>query len=171
MADAVPAIADALGEADPANESDYLRSAALYADELTELDEFVAKQVETIPPENRKLVTSHDALGYFADHYGFEVVATAFPTTGAEAEASAERIVDVESAVRESGVPAIFTQETDDPEVMSLVAERTGVQLEPGLLVEAPGSTGSYVEMLRRDAQLIAESLGGGTPAAGNRRG
>ena len=89
------------------------------------------------------------------------MVATAFPTTGAEAEVSAERLADVEAAVRDTGVAAIFAQEGDDPEVMSLVADDTGVVLDYGLLVESPGSAGTYEEMLRSDAELITQGLTG----------
>jgi len=161
VAGALPSLADALADADPANAEAYRQRADDYSEELLALDRELQRALRAVPPPDRELVTSHDALGYFADRYGFDVVATAFPSTGAEAEASAERLADVESAVRETGVPAIFAQEGDDPEVMSLVANDTGVRLEYGLLVESPGSAGSYEEMLRSDANLIAESLGG----------
>jgi ABC-type Zn uptake system ZnuABC Zn-binding protein ZnuA len=72
---------------------------------------------------------------------------------------SAERLADVEAAVRDTGVPAIFAQEGDDPEVLTLVARDTGVELVFGLLVESPGSAGTYEEMLRSDAELISQSL------------
>jgi zinc/manganese transport system substrate-binding protein len=141
VAAAHPSLAEALGDADP--------------------DRAMQARLERVPEENRELVTSHDSLGYFADRYGFEVLATAFPATGAEAEASAARLAEVEDAVRESGVPAIFAQEGDDPEALDLVAQNTGVEVEYGLLVEAPAAAGTYEEMLRRDAALIAGGLGG----------
>lgn len=161
VAAALPSLADALGAADPDNADAYAQRAADYAKRLRSLDRTMRRMLEAVPEGNRELVTSHDSLSYFADQYGFDVIATAFPATGAEAEASAADLSEVESAVRESGVPAIFAQEGDDPEALNLVASNTGVELNYDLLVEAPGSAGTYEEMLRRDAGLIAGSLGG----------
>ena len=161
VAAALPSLAEALGAADPDNADEYTQRAADYAKRLRALDRTMQRTLEAVPEGNRELVTSHDSLEYFATRYGFEVLATAFPATGAEAEASAARLADVEDAVRDSGVPAIFAQEGDDPETLDLVASNTGVELIFGLLVEAPGSAGTYQEMLRRDADLIAGSLGG----------
>ena len=159
VAAAAESLADALGEADPAHADGYRARARKYARGLRELDREIADTVAVVPPADRELVTSHDSLGYFADRYGFEVAATAFPATGAEAEASAARLRDVEQAVRDTGVPAVFGQEGDDPEALRLVADQSGVEVEYGLVVESPGEAGSYEEMLRRDAELIAGSL------------
>jgi zinc/manganese transport system substrate-binding protein len=159
VAAALPSLAEALGEADPDHAAEYRRRAERYADRLGSLDDEVARTLKRVPERDRELVTSHDAVGYFADRYGFDVVATAFPATGPEAETSAARLSDVEDAVRDSDVPAVFAQETDDPEALELVAEQTGVEINYGLLVESPGAAGSYEEMLRRDSKLIADSL------------
>jgi ABC-type Zn uptake system ZnuABC Zn-binding protein ZnuA len=163
VAAALPALAEALAEADPDHADGYRSRAESYAAELRELDAEIEQQLGSIPPQNRKLVTSHDAMGYFADRYGLEVLATPFPASGPEAEASAQTIKDVEDAVRSSGVPTIFAQETDDPEVLERIARETGVSIEKHLLVEAPGEAGSYVGMLRQDAELLRNGL---TPAA-----
>lgn len=159
VARALPSLADALAEADPEHAAGYRARAAAFAVELNELDAEIRRRVEEIPKADRKLVTSHDALGYFADRYGFEVVATTFPASGPEAEPSAARLRDVEAAVRSSGVPTVFAEDTDDPKVLRKVADDTGVEIETGLLVEAPGSAGSYLEMLRHDAELLANGL------------
>jgi ABC-type Zn uptake system ZnuABC Zn-binding protein ZnuA len=164
VAAALPALADALAEADPDHADGYRSRAESYAAELRALDAEIEQAVSTIPAENRKLVTSHDAMGYFADRYGFEVLATPFPATGPEAEASAQTIQEVEDAVRSSGVPTIFAQETDDPEVLERIAGETGVSIEEHLLVEAPGEAGNYVGMLRQDAELLRSGLA--APAA-----
>jgi zinc/manganese transport system substrate-binding protein len=161
VAAALPSLAQGLGDADGAHADQYAERASEYAKRLRSLDREMRERLASVPEENRELVTSHDSLGYFADRYGFEVLATAFPATGAEAEASAARLAEVEDAVRDSGVPAIFAQEGDDPEALGLVASNTGVELNFGLLVEAPGTAGTYEEMLRRDADLIAASLRG----------
>lgn len=162
VAEALPSLADVLADTDPDHADEYRRRAREYERELRTLDRELAGRLSGVPARDRELVTSHDSLAYFADRYHFDVAATAFPATGTEAEASAEQIHAVEDAVRESGVPTIFAQEGDDPETLRLVAEETGVEVEYGLLVESPSSAGSYEEMLRRDAELIVDSLRAG---------
>jgi ABC-type Zn uptake system ZnuABC Zn-binding protein ZnuA len=164
VAAALPALADALAEADPDHADGYRARAESYAAELRELDADIEQQLGSIPRQNRKLVTSHDAMGYFADRYGLEVLATPFPASGPEAEASAQTIKEVEDAIRSSGVPTIFAQETDDPEVLERIARETGVSIEEHLLVEAPGEAGSYVGMLRQDAELLRNGLTASAP-------
>jgi len=159
IARALPALADTLAEADPEHAEGYRGRADEYAAELSALDRELAATLRAVPRRNRELVTSHDALGYFAARYGFEVVATTFPASGVEAETSAARIREVEDVVRQTGVPTVFAEHEDDPEVLELVAEDTGVQVSDELLVESPGSAGSYVAMLRHDAALIAAGL------------
>jgi ABC-type Zn uptake system ZnuABC Zn-binding protein ZnuA len=161
VAEALPALAEALGEADPSNAEAYERNAAAYADELRELDAEVSAAIDSIPRANRKLVTSHDALGYFADRYGLEVVASPFGPLGAGGEPSAEALQETIDSIEATGVPAIFAQEEDDPSVMQRIAEESGVELVDGLLVESPGAAGTYEAMLETDAELIAGALGG----------
>ena len=158
-AEAVPALAEALAEADPEHAGAYRARAQSYERRLAALDEQMLSTLNTVPPQNRKLVTSHDALGYFADHFGFDLIATPFPASGPEAEASAQTIAEVEDAIRESGVPTVFAQDTDNPEVLEGIASRTGVRIVEDLHVEAPGDDGTYVGMLRDDAQVIAAGL------------
>ena len=161
VAAALPALAEALAEADPDHAGGYRGRAETYAAGLRDLDAEIERQVGSIPPDDRKLVTSHDAMGYFADRYGFEVLATPFPASGPEAEPSAQTIKEVEDAIRSSGVPTIFAQETDDSEVLKRIAGETGVSIEEHLLVEAPGSAGGYAGMLREDARLLRDGLAG----------
>ena len=105
VAEAVPALADELAQADPDHAAGYRKRAEDYVEELRALDAEVRSMFDAIPPDNRKLVTSHDALGYFADAFGFEVIATPFPASGPESEPSAQTIAEVEDAIRTSGVP------------------------------------------------------------------
>jgi zinc/manganese transport system substrate-binding protein len=161
VAAALPSLADALAAADPEHAGGYRARAAKYAKKLRAVDAEVAASLAGVPADDRKLVTSHDALGYFGDRYGFEVVATPFPASGPEAEASAAAVRDVEDTIERTHVPAVFSEETDDPKVLEQIADRTGVAIVEDLLVEAPGSAGTYVGMLKRDAQLISASLSG----------
>jgi zinc/manganese transport system substrate-binding protein len=159
LAAALPGLAEALAEADPDHAAGYRNRAEEFAAELGDLDAELRRALSVIPADDRELVTSHDALGYFAARYDFQVVATPFPASGPEAEPSAKAIREVEEAIRDAAVPTVFSEEEDDPEVLRQIADRTGVQVVDDLLVESPGSTGSYVEMLRHDAELIRQAL------------
>lgn len=161
VAAALPSLADALGDVDRVDPAAYRDRAEGYADELGELDAELERTLARIPAADRELVTSHDSLRYFAERYGFEVVATAFPASGPEAEASAAALREVIDAARDSGVAAVFAQADDDPEALRLVADEAGVEIEEDVLVESPAETGTYEEMLRRDAELIANALAG----------
>jgi len=161
VAAALPSLADALGEVEPAAAREFRRRAATLAAELRDLDREIERELSAVDPADRELITSHDALAYFADRYRFEVVATAFPATGADAEPSAGALADVIEVVEATGAGALFAETTDDPEALESVAAETGVPVVTGLLVESPGAAGTYPQMLRRDAELIANALGG----------
>jgi ABC-type Zn uptake system ZnuABC Zn-binding protein ZnuA len=162
VAAALPSLAAALGDADPEHADAYADRAREYTGELRDLDRELRATLEIVPAANRELVTSHDSLGYLAARYGYEVVATAFPSSGPEAEASAAQLQEVIGSIAEHDVPTVFAQEEDDPEALRLVADEAGVEVEEGLIVESLGSAGSYEEMLRRDAGLISAALRGG---------
>jgi len=159
VADAMPSLADAFAHVDAAGASGYRSRARDYAADLRTRDREFDDRLGRVPPGARKLVTSHDALGYFADRYGFEVVATAFPASGAEAEPSAGSLDDVVKAIEESGVPAVFAAAEDDPEVLRQLAAQAGVEVVDELLIESVGDSGGYQEMLSRDVDLIAGAL------------
>jgi zinc/manganese transport system substrate-binding protein len=158
-ADALDSLAAALSEADPGNADAYRRRARDYDAALRDLDRELDDTLAAVRRDERELVTSHDSLEYFADRYGFEVVATPFPASGAEAEASPVQLAEVVDAIEEYRVPAVFAGEEDDPEVLEQVADETGAEVVPDLLVESTGDAGSYDEMLRRDAELISGAL------------
>ena len=160
VARALPGLASALGEAVPAKAEDFRRRAAEEALALRELDREIARTLRPIPPARRKLVTSHDSLGYFAERYDLEFVAAPFGRSP-EAEASAEDVAGVIAAVRRERVPAVFAQAGDDPKVMRRIAGEAEVAVVDDLLVENPGPRAeTYAEALRFDARRIAEALG-----------
>jgi zinc/manganese transport system substrate-binding protein len=160
VAQALPALAGALADADPDHAKGYRRRAQAYAASLGALDGQIKQTLAVVPPADRKLVTSHDALGYFADRYGFEVAATPFPASGPEAEASASTVSHVEDVIRETGVPTVFAQADDDPKLLDQIASDTGVEVIDDLHIEAPVGDEHYDAMLQRDAELIASGLG-----------
>ena len=159
VGDALPSLARALGDIDPDHRDAYEGRADAYAATLRELDRELRSTLAAVPAQGRELVTSHDSLAYFADRYGFEVVATAFPSSGPEAEASATELQEVIDVVNERDVPTVFAQQEDNPQALRLVADQAGIEIEEGLVIESVASVGSYEELLRRDAELIAAGL------------
>jgi zinc/manganese transport system substrate-binding protein len=162
----VEAIRDALAAADPANAATYEANATAYLAELEALDAFVEEQVATLPDERRKLVTSHDTFGYFADRYGFEIVGTALGSLSTEvADPSAGELAELVEQIRASGVPAIFAENVSNPALMETIAREAGVELAPTLFTDAlgePGSEGAtYLEMVRFNVTTIVSALAG----------
>src|SRR5829696_7072512 len=107
-------IRDALVAADPARAEWYKANAAAYIAKLEALDASVREQVGTLPPERRKLVTSHDTFGYFAAAYGFDIIGTALGSISTEAgDPSARDIATLVTEIQEAGVPAIFAENVE----------------------------------------------------------
>ena len=132
-----------------------------YRDELLALDGEIETLVGGLPPESRLLVTSHDALAYFADRYGFTIVGTVIPSIDTMAEANAADLAALSATVEELQVPAVFTEELSSSADATALAERLGVLVVP-LVTDALGTepgTDTYVEMMRHNAALIVQSL------------
>jgi ABC-type Zn uptake system ZnuABC Zn-binding protein ZnuA len=158
---ALPGLAEALAEADPEHREGYMRRADEYARELRALDEEVLSTLAGIPPAKRKLVTSHDSLGHFADHYDFEFVGAPFGLTP-ESEASASKVSDLIDAVEREDVPAVFAEDSDNPEILRRIASETGAEVVDDLLIESFGDdVDSYEKLLLHDARRIAVALDG----------
>lgn len=159
----VERIRDGLIQADPAGRDVYTANADHTIAQLNELDAWIVEQVNQVPPEQRKLVTSHDTLGYFADRYGFEVIGALFPTSGVEAQPSAQEIASLMEAIKAAGVKAIFTESTVDPKFAEQIARDAGVKVVTKLYTDALGGPGSgaetYMDMMRHNVQAIVEAL------------
>ena len=131
---------------------------ATYADIVTILDR--------IPNERRLLVTNHDAFGYFADRYGFEVIGTIIPGGSTLAESSSAEIAALVETIVANNVPAIFVENIGSAGLADILAEETGtdieiVELTSDALGEPGSATGSYLDMLLYNATAIAGALDG----------
>ena len=157
-------LVEALTEVDPEGGQTYAAQASAYMDDLEALDEWVRAGVESIPPDQRKLVTTHDAFSYFGQRYGFEIVGSLYGVS-TEVEPSPTNVAELVADVREAGVPAIFVESLTDPTLMERVAGEAGVELGDELLGDSVGDPGSgtdtYDGMLRHNARAIIEGLGG----------
>lgn len=159
MAQASAGLAEELAEADPDGASGYRERAKEHAAGLRALDGELREILSGVPADRRRLVTSHDSLAYFAERYGFEIVATAFGRAP-EAEASAQTVADVIATIRAEGIPVVFGQQGDDPRVVARIASEAGVEVVDDLVVENPKPGQGLAATLRRDAELIAGALG-----------
>jgi ABC-type Zn uptake system ZnuABC Zn-binding protein ZnuA len=150
----------ALGEAAPDRAAEFDRRARALTLELEELDRWIFEQIETIPPERRKLVTNHDSFGYFARRYGLEVVGMVIPSVTDDIVAPvAGEIAALVDLIREEGSPAVFAENVSNSRLAEQVAREAGVRLVEGLYTGALGEAGSegetYEGMMRANVRLI----------------
>ena len=95
------------------------------------------EQVNTIPAEHRLLVTNHEAMGYFADRYGFTIVGTVIPSVSTEASTSAKEMAALIDQIKASSAPAIFLGEVENPDLANQIAAETGVKVVDDLYLES----------------------------------
>jgi len=164
----VKKIRDQLIELSPEDKEIFTANAAQLIRELENLDRWIAAAIETIPPSQRQLVTTHDAFQYYAHAYGLKVAGTLIGIS-TEEQPSAQTVKNLADAIKNLRVPAIFAETTINPALITTVAEEAGVKLAPQQLysdsIGAVGTGGdSYVKMLRENTRSIVESLGGKVP-------
>ncbi len=159
-------VRDGLIAADPAGAAVYRANAARYLRELERVDRFVAGQIAAIPPERRRLVTDHDAFGYFSARYGIPVVGSVLGSVSTEAgDPSAGQVADLARRIRATGVPAIFAENIANPDAARALAAAAGVRFGPPLYSDALGPVGSpaatYLGLMRHNARALHDSLAG----------
>jgi ABC-type Zn uptake system ZnuABC Zn-binding protein ZnuA len=162
---AVAAIRDALIRADPKGRAAYTASAAAYTRRLVALDRAVRRCVATIPPANRKLVTSHDALGPYARRYGIQLLGAVIPSRSTQGQASAKDTARLVRAIRRAGVPAIFAESSVNPTVERAIAREAGARVGRALWADSLGPAGSdgatYIASIASNTRALVEGLGG----------
>lgn len=152
----------ALTALDPQGAALYQRNAADLVAELEQLDRWIESQIASLPADNRKIVTDHDALGYFADRYGLEIVGAVIPAYSTLAEPSARQLAELEDTISALGVRAVFVGFGVNPALAARVARDLGVQLVPiydGSLSEPGGPASSYLDFMRYNVNAIVEAL------------
>jgi ABC-type Zn uptake system ZnuABC Zn-binding protein ZnuA len=156
-------IRDALIEMDPAGRKIYEKNAEDYLLQLDDLNTWIAGQVTQIPPENRLLVTNHESFGYFADHYGFEIVGTIIPSVSTGAMPTAQQLTDLIQKIKNTHARAIFLEAGTNPELAQTIATETGVTIVTGLLTHSltgpDGPADTYIDMMKYDTLLIVDAL------------
>lgn len=158
----VERMVEALAEADAQNKAAYEMRAESYRANLRELDEWAQMEIEGIPEAQRKMVTDHDALAYFAARYDVEVIGAIFPSYSSLGEVSAAELAALEESIRAFSVRAVFVGNGVNPNLAERVADDTGIALVPiytGALSAPDGPAPSYLEMMRYNVRAIVAAL------------
>jgi len=158
-------IRDTLSEQDPANAEVYAANADAYLSELEALvEDVVEPTLATILEENRVMVTNHEAFGYFAHAYDFEIVSTVLPGGGTAVEPSAAEVAGIIDTLREAGVPAVFAENIVSDDLAQQIARETGAemyQLYSGSLGDSDSPAATYIDYITYNVTTVAEALGG----------
>ena len=155
-------IRDGLIQHDPGGADVYRSNAEAYIVELKNLDAWIVEQVDQVPAQRRLLVTNHEALGYFAERYGFTVVGTVVESFSSGASPSAQQMAGLIDQIKTSGAPAIFLDAADSPALAQQIAAETGAQVVTDLYLESltegpPAAT--YLDMMKHNVTQIVNAL------------
>lgn len=157
----VAEIRDALAAADPAGAEAYQANAAAYLARLDALDAETIKALEAIPKERRRVVSTHDAFGYFSARYGVAFIAPQGVST--EAEASARDIARIIDSVKQNKVGAVFLENIADPRLAKRIAAETGAKIGGTLYSDAlsgpKGDGANYIDMMRHNVRELTKAL------------
>jgi ABC-type Zn uptake system ZnuABC Zn-binding protein ZnuA len=139
--------------------------ASAYIARLRALDRAVAACIAEIPESQRKLVTTHDAMGAYARRYGLEVIGTVIPSLSTRGQPSAGEVADLVGTIREQGVRAIFAESSVNAKVEEAIARETGAVVGRPLWADTlgpPGSDGAtYIDSIAANTRAITEGLTG----------
>ena len=163
---AVTAIDRRLRAIDPGGDAGYRDRAGAYLKRLRALDRAIASCIGGIPAAERELVTAHDALGYYADRYGIELVGAAIPSLSSQGQASAGAVAELVEAIRAAGANAVFPEQGTSAELEDAIAAEAGVRLGAELWTDTLGPAGSdgatYIEAMRSNTSRLASGLSDG---------
>lgn len=160
-------IAEELASVDESNAETYLANASTYVAELSLLDEWIAANIDTVPAEERLLVSNHDALTYYNHDYGITFVGSVMPSWDDNAEPSAAEIDALVAAIKESGAPAVFSETQLSPGTAEAIAQEAGVKIYSGdaaLYTDALGAEGTdgdtYIASTIHNTTQLLDSWG-----------
>jgi ABC-type Zn uptake system ZnuABC Zn-binding protein ZnuA len=155
----VERIRDAFVAADPDGADTYRANAARYLDQLAALDAELESQLAQIPPQNRKLITNHDAFGYLARRYGFQVIGAVL--SGEGRDPTPGEIIALVRQIRQAGVRTMFVEPQFNVRLLEQVARDGGVQILRLYSDAFPpdGSIRSYLDMMRANGRNLSEGL------------
>ncbi|MEQ8267315.1 MAG: metal ABC transporter substrate-binding protein [Parvibaculum sp.] len=154
-------IADGLSEADPDGALVYKANAERYIAELKKLDRWVKSEIAKVPAGKRKVITTHDAFGYFGDAYGIEFLAPA--GIGNEAEPSAQALARLIDQIRAEKIKALFIENMTDPRLMETISRETGAEMGGELYSDAlspeGGPAATYMSMFEHNVPVLVSAM------------
>jgi len=162
---AAAAIGDELATLDPASADVYAGNVDRFRAGVEEMDGRIAACFDAIPPDRRRIVTTHHSLGYFGHRYGIEIVGAVLPSLTTEAQPSAAEIADLVDRIRDLDVPVVFGEAGIAAAVERAVAEESGIRVGDQLFVDILGPEGTpeatYTGALAANADAIAAGITG----------
>ena len=154
-------IRNALVAADPADAEVFHANAENYLSKLDALDREVRAAIAQIPQNRRKVISTHNAFGYFAAHYGIDFIAPLGVST--ESEVSARDIAKIITQVKKSGIPAVFLENISDDRLMRRISAETGARVGGTLYSDAltgeKGEAPTYIDMVRHNIKALTDAL------------
>lgn len=154
-------IRDALVAADPAGAATYRANAERYLAKFDALDREVRDAIAQIPEARRKVISTHDAFGYFAAAYGIEFIAPQGVST--ESEVSARDIAGIITRIRAGRIPAVFLENISDPRLIRRISAETGARIGGTLysdsLTGEKGDAPTYIDMVRHNIRALTSAL------------
>lgn len=157
----VDTIAKALSAVDPAGASYYGERAAVYAQQLTDLDAWAKAEFSAIPDGKRRMITSHDAFGYLGDAYGIEILSPMGIGTGSEP--SAAGVKKLIKQIKAEKIAAVFVENISNPRMIEQIAKESGVKIGGELYSDAlsgtDGPAASYIEMFKNNVTQIVATM------------
>jgi len=154
-------IRDALAAADPADAAVFRANAERYLAELDALEAEVRTAVAKIPAERRKVISTHDAFGYFAEAYGIAFIAPLGVST--ETEPSARDIAQIIDQIKKTKIPAVFLENMSDGRLIGRIAAETGAKVGGTLISDAltdeKGDSPTYIAMVRHNIKALTNAL------------
>jgi zinc/manganese transport system substrate-binding protein len=154
-------IRDGLSAADPAGKGTYEANAAAYLAKLDALDTEVKAEIAKIPADRRKIITTHDAFGYFAAAYGVSFIAPQGVST--ESEVSAKDVARIITQIKKQKIPAVFLENVTDDRMLKRIGAESGARIGGTLysdaLTDEKGSAPSYIDMMRHNVKQLSLAL------------
>ena len=156
---AVDVIKDELVKFDTANESSYESAASDYIQSLEALDASVTAMIDTIPVENRKIITTHEALGYLEARYGIEVLTTIIPSLNSEDGITPQSLKNAIDVIEKNHIEVMFLEAESSSQYSEVIEQETGISLVSGLWVETLQENQSYVDWMNSNVTIIVNNL------------
>ncbi len=159
LARATKVVRDELGKISPADSAVFSANADAYLGKLDALEKWVKAKVAELPRDRRKLVTNHDAFGYFAKEYGF----TVYPIAGVSKndQPGSKKVAGLIAEIKAQGVKAIFSEDLENPKVIGEITRETGAKIGGELLADGlgKGDAGTVRGMFEHNVTTIVEAL------------